>query len=417
MLYLNRTLVVIKVQKMATIRIVLRQKPNKHNEFPIAIRITKNRKSSYIFLGQYISKKFWDLKNQRVKSSHPNSARLNQLILTKLASCNEKLLEIESSKKSGSLKTIKETIVSNGKKDFAFVAEIYLKNILSRKKSNQYVTDKKRIEEFKEFCANSSLEFHEIEVSLLRRFESYLLYEKKCSKRTVVNYMICIRTVYNLAISNNIADRNYYPFGKGKYQIKIPESQKIGLTVEEIKKLENAKGLTSAQQHALNVWLISFYFAGVRITDVIQLKWSDFIDDRLYYRMNKNSKLVSMKVPLKAQNLLAQYEEKREGLEDLIFPELRHIDLDDEIRVRTRVKTVTRNFNKHLKNIAIELGIAKNLSMHVSRHSFGHISGDKIPVQMLQKLYRHSSITTTMRYQSNFMSKEADEALDKVVDF
>ena len=57
------------------------------------------------------------------------------------------------------------------------------------------------------------------------------------------------------------------------------------------------------------------------------------------------------------------------------------------------------------------------MSMHFARHSFGNISGDKIPIQMLQKLYRHSSITTTILYQSNFMQKDTDEASDKVLDF
>lgn len=187
--------------------------------------------------------------------------------------------------------------------------------------------------------------------------------------------MICIRSVYNLAISKNCADRNHYPFGKGKYQIRIPESQKIGLSIQEVKQLENVQGLSEAQQHALNVWLISFYFAGIRITDAIQLKWSDFVDERLYYRMNKNKKLVSMKVPAKAQELLALYEKDKMKDEDLIFPELWGIDLSDEIRVRTRVKTVTRNFNRHLQSIASQIGLKKNLSMHTARHSFGNISG------------------------------------------
>jgi len=57
------------------------------------------------------------------------------------------------------------------------------------------------------------------------------------------------------------------------------------------------------------------------------------------------------------------------------------------------------------------------MSIHIARHSFGNISGDKIPIQMLQKLYRHSSVTTTIRYQANFMHKDADDALDKVVNF
>lgn len=414
MLYLNSYLY---KKRMATIKALLRKKNNKHNQYPIAIRLTKNRKSSYIFIGQYIEEKYWDKVNQRVKSSHPNYSRINHLILTKLTSCNEKLLENESAGEPKSIRRIKEAIVTNKKMDFTSVAEIYLNNVLSRKKSNQYITDKNRIKQFKIFCLNQSLEFSEIDSNLLRRFDAFLQYENGLKKRTVANYMICLRTIYNLAISNNYADRNNYPFGKGKYQIKIPESQKIGLTVEEVKKLENVEDLSQAQQHALNVWLLSFYFAGIRITDVIQLKWSDFIDDRLHYRMNKNSKLVSMKIPLKAQKLLNHYKIIERENEDLIFPELWGTDLSDEIRVRTRIKTVTRNFNRHLKNIALKIKLKKDLSMHMSRHSFGHISGDKIPIQMLQKLYRHSSVTTTMRYQANFLSKEADEALDKVVDF
>ncbi len=36
---------------------------------------------------------------------------------------------------------------------------------------------------------------------------------------------------------------------------------------------------------------------------------------------------------------------------------------------------------------------------------------------MLQKLYRHSSVTTTIMYQSNFMQDDVDDALDNVANF
>ncbi|WP_262891460.1 hypothetical protein [Salinimicrobium marinum] len=42
--------------------------------------------------------------------------------------------------------------------------------------------------------------------------------------------------------------------------------------------------------------------------------------------------------------------------------------------------------------------------MHITRYSFVNIAGDKIPVQMLQQLYRHSSVTTTLMDQSYFIS-------------
>jgi site-specific recombinase XerD len=80
-------------------------------------------------------------------------------------------------------------------------------------------------------------------------------------------------------------------------------------------------------------------------------------------------------------------------------------------KIKWRVKTI----NEHLKNLAKEAKITKPLKTHISRHTFGNISGDKISIQMLQKLYRHSSVTTTIGYQGNFIHKDADEALDAVI--
>lgn len=253
--------------------------------------------------------------------------------------------------------------------------------------------------------------------SLLKRFETYLVNQRQVASRTAVNYMIPICTIYNQAISDGVADRNRYPFGRGKYQIRFPESDKIGLNIKELQKFESASGLAASQQYALNVWLLSFYFAGMRMTDIILLKWSDLTDGRLKYRMSKNDKLVSLKIPMKAKTILNIYKEFLTNENDVVFPELANIDLEETKILKTRIKAVTRNFNRHLKRIAKLVGIDKNLSMHVARHSFGNISGDKIPIQTLQKVNRHSSITTTMNYQANFISKTGDEALDKVVGF
>ena len=109
---------------------------------------------------------------------------------------------------------------------------------------------------------------------------------------------------YNFARKEYHVDDRNYPFGKGKIQIKFPESEKIGLNKEEVQLLETADNLTKAQLHAVYVWLTSFYFAGVRVADVIKLKWSDFKDNRLYYRMGKNRKLVSLVVPDKTKEIL-----------------------------------------------------------------------------------------------------------------
>ena len=198
--------------------------------------------------------------------------------------------------------------------------------------------------------------------------------------------------------------------------IRIPESQKIGFSVDEIQKLENAKNITEAQQKAIHIWLISFYFAGISVGDVLKLKWSDFNNDRLLYRMNKNSKLVSLKIPEKAIEIFKYYKEQSTN-SDLVFPQLNDVNLKDTEEVSKKKQSITRNLNRRLQIAAKQLGIKKNISMHIARHSFGNISGDKIPIQMLQKLHRHSSVTKTIRYQAHFIHKDADDALDSVINF
>lgn len=75
-----------------------------------------------------------------------------------------------------------------------------------------------------------------------------------------------------------IVDRKHYPFGADKIRIKFPETEKIGLSVEEMQTLESLKDLTLQEEHARNVWLFSFFLAGMRVGDVLQIRWSDIYD-------------------------------------------------------------------------------------------------------------------------------------------
>ena len=147
------------------------------------------------------------------------------------------------------------------------------------------------------------------------------------------------------------------------------------MNIYEIKKLESIENLTEAQQYVLNVWLISFYFAGIRVGDLLMLKWKDFLDDRLHYRMGKNSKLVSLKIPEKALAILNTIEKDENSV--FVFKELEGVNENDRRLLKTRIKTATRNFNRRLEIVAVKAGIDKKLSMHIARHSFGHISGNK----------------------------------------
>jgi len=403
---------------MGAIKIVLRKKPDAAGKMPLAIRITKDRKSSFIYVGYSILEKEWDDKFQTVKKSHPNSVRLNNFLLQKKAEANDKLLELETDKKQVSSVAVKQTLKPTVGSSFFSQAEAYLENLKLAGKYAQFNSQRSRYQAFKEFLKDKDINFPDITVSLLENYRAWLEGKRQIKERSVINHLLLVRDVFSRAIKDNPKLDRHYPFGQGKISLKFPQSLKVGLTVEEVKRIEELDlALGSPIDHARNLWLISFYFAGVRVSDVLKLKWTDLHGDRLHYTMGKNNKPGSVKISEKALAILERYRPNRDKT-NLIFKELRTVkSLDDEFEVQRKVAFANRSFLKQLKKIAALAEIEKPLSMHISRHTFGNLSGDKIPVQMLQKLYRHSSITTTIGYQANFINKEADEALDKVLEF
>ena len=94
-------------------KIVLRKKPNREGLYPLAIRITKNRKSTYQYVGHYIELEDWDEKNIRVKRSNSNFDNLNSLLSQKLSEANKVLITLQYDNKDASANQIKKEIYSS----------------------------------------------------------------------------------------------------------------------------------------------------------------------------------------------------------------------------------------------------------------------------------------------------------------
>ncbi len=444
---------------MASVKIILwKHDKKKNNTYPIALRITKNRKTRYIFTGKYILEKDWDASESKAKKSHTNSTRLNNLLLKMLSEAQATLLDDETNNENLSTNQIKRKVKrTGGNVSFYQIASEriknkYLKGTFSVAKAElsilyniqefmnlntlepqQTISDgiKERriarisngkrnghstLKELKVFSKNNSLPFEDIDISFISNYKTFCASYLNQKPRTITNQLIFIRTVFNIAIKESIVDAKHYPFAGEKEKIRIKSGNKIGLTREEIEKVESLKlKKQTSIWHTKNVWLFSYYFAGVRISDVLGMKWSNFIDGRLYYQMNKNEKPVSLKIPDKAQDILKLYEHDKRSNNDFVFPFLKKADLKSKVDIYIKIKNASNLFNKYLRQIATQCKIEKNLSNHIARHSFGNIAGDRINPIMLQKLYRHTNLKTTINYQGNFIHRDADEALEQVL--
>ncbi len=402
---------------MAVVKIVLKKDKKLDGTYPLVIRITKDRKSSFVYLNHSINDRDWDSINERVKKSHPNSTKLNNFLFTKKAEALNETIDLEADKKHVTAKVVRKKLVPKSDAMVFAQADLYIQRLEDSRKYNRFSADKSRVKHLKEFFKQQDIPFQDLTVSVLNRFKTWLKTEYKMSERSAINHLVVVRSIFSQAINDEkVCEAKHYPFGKGKIQIKFPDSLKVGGNTDDLAILEKIDlSNDPSENHARNVWLFSFYFAGMRVSDVFRLKWSDFQNNRLFYSMGKNNKGDSLKIPDKAQKILDQYISLKDDT-DLVFPELKSLDsLDDPFIVQKRIKTRLKVINDDLVKVAKKAGINKKLTMHISRHTFGNISGDKIPVQMLQKLYRHTSITTTIGYQSSFINKSADDALDAVI--
>lgn len=423
---------------MATVAFYIWRRPSKDGKFPISIRITIDRKPSYIMTGQKLdSLDQWDAKSQRVKKSHPNSARLNNFLLNELAKANDKALEMRT-KGHISAQDVKTGIKFVGEPLALFkdVADQYILEQQALGNYECFKTQQGHLKRFYAFAKNKKLTFKDITVEFLRRYIVFLRLQKTArynehtevrplSERTITNHVMTIRTIYNRAITAKLVNRDDYPFGgEGNIRIKITGSSKIGLEESEIKKLEeiDLSEYSKIYEDARNMWLTEFYFAGMRVTDCLLLKWSDFQNGRLYYQMSKNGEHGSVKVPAKAVLIIEKYSNGKNAPENkhgLVFPFLWDLPtLKYRYELRRQISFTVKRLNDAMKEIMKKIDCDKNASQHKARHSFAQRAEEKeIHPKVLQKMYRHESILTTMKYQSNFSFKKADDAIDAVLDF
>jgi len=421
---------------MATAKIVTWSRPDKDGQYPIGIKIWNDGKPSYIFEGYTLPRRdLWDAKKQEVKKSFPNAARLTNLLTKKLAEARDKALQLETNELNIASADIKKLIQNKTDKTkaitFEDIANQFLKEQIECGNVDVYTTETSRLKRFYEFSKGGKIPFHDIDVEYLRRYTVYLSKDTKrngnnktvpkpLSERSIINHLVIIRTLWNRAILSGAAKYEKYPFGaKGKISIKFPESIKIGLNEKELTDLEQVDlSDKPSLNHARNICLVSFYFAGMRITDTLLLKWNDFQNDRLHYRMSKNGEPGSLKVPLKVKPILEQYKSKTYR-HNLIFPDLIRVNnLANKIELRRAINLAEGKINKSIKKVMKLIGCNKNATPHKFRHSFAQRAEEKnVHPKVLQKMYRHESILTTMKYQSNFSHQKADDALDAVLEF
>ena len=274
-------------------------------------------------------------------------------------------------------------------------------------------------------------------VELLTRFDNFLHKwenEREPGKllhpNTIEVQFNILRTLVHRAIEVGIMEASKDPFLVFKYKgVKTIKEKLDDSEMERIINLELEEG--SLIWHCKNYFLFSYYCAGIRAADLIQLRWGNVTaSGRLHYQMGKNHKERDLLLVEQAIEILRHYQREDTKATDYIFPLLSndaedagYVTQADKDRMRPELRhkmyqdISSKNalINKYLKKIAEKAEIEKPLSMHISRHSFAHIAQESgAESSAIKNILGHSNLATTERYMGSFDTSKTDETLRNV---
>jgi integrase len=405
---------------MASVKIFPRlDKANKQGQVPLYLRLTKNRKSKYIALGYYIDLKNWNPQTCKIKPNAKNASQINSFLATKGAEAEALALEMETKSKFISAYDIKAKMIGKSSEDFFAFVEIHRKALYKGLKIKSIDRCDSTIAKLKVYCKNEPLLFDEITVKFLENYQQYLSIERHNHINTIHGNFKVIRKIVNYAIGEEMLPEEKNPFRK--IALKAQKTTKKYLLEDELKRMEELElEKSSMLNHHRNLYVFSAYSGGIRISDLLMMRWGNFDGEHLVFKIRKTTEDLSVKLPQKSLELIMFYlalakersGDKQVDTQSFIFP-LLHIDKDEtgDRAIYKAISSANAYINKSLRKLVKMAKINKKISFHSARHTWAVRALQKgMRIEYVSKLMGHASVKQTEAY-ATILNTELDKAM------
>ena len=419
---------------------------NRFGKFVIYIRITQDRKKKYVKTSVTVSNKNWFNKNAKndnwIRQSDPEYAKKNETLAKELAETKAAYSDLVDEQ------GVVTPYIVKAKVEEAPVALSFLEFVKEHNENlhangqirywKQFRDLANKLELFRKKRRMSDILFVDLTVPFLDKFEKFLQQlpnqrdkdsGKVLNKNTILNSMKRFRTLTRKAVKLGYLSADKDPFLN--YEFHWLPTIKNKLEPDEVRRiieLDLEEG--SMLWHTRNCFLFSYYCGGIRVGDLIQLRWRNVEGGRIIYQMGKNHKGKDLILIPQARAILENYDHEGKQRDDYIFPLLTndkpyaiHVTQNEKDTMSVELKAALFNdisaktalINKYLKQIAELADIDKHLSFHISRHSFARLAKiEGTESGVLQGIMAHSSLKTTEGYMGQFDTSVEDEAMLKI---
>ena len=277
---------------------------------------------------------------------------------------------------------------------------------------------------FERFAGARRIRFEQIDEGLMMEFEHYLL-SVPLQRNTVTFYLRIFRAVYNKARRNGYAPKGATPFEGVSFRIE--ETRKLAISAATLRKLVELDYRDKSSLSATrNLFLFSFYARGMSFVDMAYLRRSDIYDGGVRYRRQKTGQLFTVRIVPQLQAIIDHYLDfcapwvlpvMMDALPDGSYrPMVCEADTlqarkEFEVQLYLRYKYARSNYWRYLSRISRDLGLKRNLSFNVARHTWASLARDlDIPVAVISRSLGHTSEKTTHIYLSELNPEKIDQA-------
>jgi site-specific recombinase XerD len=298
---------------MAT-KIVLNKKNSKDDFGILTIQSFKNNSKIKKSIGIKVSvEDFKNHFNTDFNSFNPKEIRFKEINIK----INEALYNYENG--ITPIKKIEEKIIVNSNDNE--VVEVKEKRLsfleyfnsrmelkLTEGHKYSYLNVRRKLEKYLKYVGKSDLYFDEFNTEFITKFSNYCLTIKDPRNLTesgLRNYFKVLKSVYHDSHNSGYYFFKLNPFALIK-NVKIKKNEKTPLSINQVKALMELENLDDKLKIARNMFYFSILSNGMRCSDVMFMRYGDFKDGRLSYKMMKTHSNLKIATGIKTMLVLSE---------------------------------------------------------------------------------------------------------------
>jgi len=370
-------------------------------------RVTVNGKRANIGLKRKVPISRWDSKTKRVSGTAATTKQINNHIeqvrarlydiYQELKYKNEfitaQLIKAKYNGEDDNSKTLQEILKYHNQKIEKTLAPGTIRNFgISENYINKFLQKKLK---------TSDIYLRKLDYKFISDFETFLIgyypkgHPKAMSHNTVMKHLQRLRKIVTLAYHLEWIDKDPFVRWRPTFETK----QREFLSANELSNIETHTFPLERLDRVRDLFVFSCY-TGISYADIIKLTADNLflgMDGTRWIYTKRQKTKTPIKIPLldKAEFIIEKYAEN-----------------PITIISKTLLPVLTNEkINLYLKEIAEAVGIKKNLTFHMARHTFATTItlSNGVPIETVSKLLGHTKLATTQIYARVLDKKLSDD--------